>query len=192
MWLLLEAVSIPSNKPTCSKLKLAVILTVMRKRLMCSSCILWPALCSAICLCQLPLSPPTPNIILKSTGSPSLTADRQAFCRHTWCEVPTPTLAHPAPPQPALLVKPSLIPIPCSKCGMTLETAAGWTNLLPLHHGHAWGPKATSALTIGGGAEPAEHIHATGRQHHSAGQSSSSSLLSLSVAPPLCSSMISY
>lgn len=90
-----------------SKLKLAVILIVMRKRLMCSSCILWPTLCSAICLCQLPLSQPTLNIILKSTGSLSSTADRQAFCRRTWCEVPTPT-----PPRSALLVKPSLTPIP--------------------------------------------------------------------------------
>lgn len=66
----------PLNKPHgnfsfCScylKQKLAVILIVMRKRLMWSSCILWPPLHSAICLCQLLLSPPTLHILLKSTA----------------------------------------------------------------------------------------------------------------------------
>ena len=167
-------------------LKPAVILIVMRKRLMCSSCILWPTLCSAICLCQLPLSPPTLHILQKSTGS--LDCD----CRPPGLLSPHMVLSAPL----ALLVKPSLTPIPRRGCGVTLQMAAGWAaataNLLPPPHGHAWGPTATSALTIGNAAEPAEHIHATGRQRHSAGQSSSSSLLFLSLTPPLCSPVVSY
>lgn len=158
-------------------LKPAVILIVMRKRLMCSSCILWPTLCSAIFLCQLPLSPPTLHILLKCTGS----LDRD-------CETPgllSPHMVRCAPR--ALLVKPSLTPIPHRGCGVALHMAAGWAaamaNLPPQPHGHAWGPAATSALTIDDGAEPAKHIHATGRQRHSAGQSSSSFLLLLSLTP---------
>lgn len=57
----------------------AVILIVMRKRLMYSSCILWPTVCSAICLCQLPLSPPTLPLLWKALASSTMTADRRAF-----------------------------------------------------------------------------------------------------------------
>lgn len=175
-----------SFHPRSSSLKPAVILIVMRKGLMCSSCILWPTLCSAICLCQLPLSPPTLRSLLKSTGSIDRDCRVQAFCHHTWREACTQLFWS----SPVWLL--SL----AAGCGVTLQMAAGWAsamaNLLPLHHGHAWGLAATSALTIGDGAEPAKHIHATGRQRHSAEQSSSSSLLSLSLAPPLFSPMVSY
>lgn len=105
-----------SFRPFSLILKPAVILIVMRKRLMCSSCILWPTLCSAICLCQLPLSPPTQHILLKSTGS----VDRD--CRALG--LLSPHMAWSAPS--ALLVKPSLTPISCLGCRVTLQMAAGW------------------------------------------------------------------
>lgn len=110
-------------------------------------------------------------------ASPMIT-DCWAFCHHTpW----------------ALLVKPSFTLILHWECGVALQIAAGWAvamaNLPPQPNGHAWGSAATSALAIGCGAEPAKHIHSTGRQRHSAeqsssaGQSSSSCLLFLSYTP---------
>lgn len=134
-----------------------------------------------------PLSPPNLRILSEKHWHP-----------RPWLQTAGPFLSpHMAWSAPsALLVRPSLTPIPRRRCGVTLQMAAGWAqataNLLPRPHGHAWGPAATSALTIDDGAEPAEHIHATGRQRHSAGQSSSSSLLFLSPTPPLCSPMVSY
>lgn len=144
---------------------------------MSSSCILWPTLCSVICLCQLPLSPPILHRSLKSSGTFS-------------CDCRSPGLLSlhmvwSAPP--ALLVKTSLAFLPLCQCRVTLKVAAGWAaamkNPLPSRHVHAWGLTATSAFTIGNGAKPAQHIHTTGCQRPSAGQSSSSSILSLSLAP---------
>lgn len=71
-----------------STLKPAVILTVMRKRLMCSSCILWPALCSAIFLCQLPPSVRPPSMSFWHTLAVSTRiANGRAFCRRTWSDL---------------------------------------------------------------------------------------------------------
>lgn len=150
-----------------SRLKPAVILIVMRKRLMCSSCILWPTLCSAICLCQPPpLGPPTLLFLLKSPGS----LDRDCSSLGLlW-----PHVAWSAPS--ALLVKPSLTRF----LAVDVEWHLRWQLVGQRPHKpaatNAWGPTETSALTIADGAEPAQHIHATGRQRHSAGQSSSPSL----------------
>lgn len=111
---------------------------------MSSSCILWPVLCSAICLCLLLLIPPPSTSSWKALASSTMTGGRKTFCSHTWGK------------PMALLVKLSMTPIPCHRCGVTLQMAAGWAaataNLLPLMkvclraysnicpHNHRWSP----------------------------------------------------
>lgn len=159
----------------------AVILIVMRKQLMCSSCILWPTLCLAICLCQLP------------SARPPFAASWKGLAA---CAVPT---CLPAAAGPIVATRgmqqsrrPSgqaaMTPLPGPGLEWHLRwQLPGWQPCLSCHClvGNAWGPKATSALTIGTGTMPGEYIHATGHQCHSAGQSSSSCHLFL----PLPSSL---
>lgn len=102
---------------------------------MSSSCILWPTLCSAICLCQLPLSPTFLHRSLKSPGIVSCDCRSPGLlCLHMVWSAP-----------PALLVKTCSAFIPLCQCRVTLEVAAGWAaameNPPPSRHVHAWGPQ---------------------------------------------------